>query len=286
MTVDLHLHTHHSDGNWSPSELVERAIALKLKTIAITDHDTVAGIDEAEEAAAGRIEIIPGVEINTVWHGANGVDEDIHILGYFIDRQHKALISLFARQQYARRKHVLDTIERLTELGINLTVSQIEACAGIGSIGRPHITQAIVNAGYAESASAAYEQFMTRGSAHYVPRKSVTSVDAVCAIRDAGGIASLAHPWQSSQIRDIILELKSCGLQAIEAYHRRHSVDLVQHYIRFANRNGLIVTGGSDCHGPSGEYLPSIGTISVPREVVGHLRMCLKANQGVSALSI
>src|SRR5262249_27821852 len=119
--IDLHLHTHHSDGNWSPAELVERAVELKLDSIAITDHDTTNGIAEALAAAAGRIEIIAGVEINTVWRGPDGEQEDVHILGYFIDVNNDDLKAALARQQEARLELVSETIDALSQLGVDLT---------------------------------------------------------------------------------------------------------------------------------------------------------------------
>ena len=270
--IDLHLHTHHSDGNWSPAELVERAIELRLSSIAITDHDTTNGVAAAIAAAADRIEIIPGVEINTVWCGPGGEKEDVHILGYFIDVDNNELKVALARQQEARLTLVEETIEVLSTLGIKLSFAQIQALAGAGSIGRPHITQAIVAAGGAPDVTQAYEKFMVRGSKYYIARHSIDPYTAVRAITASGGIASVAHPGKSPYIERIILELKEHGLKAIEAYHRRHSLNLVRHYIRFAHHHGLAVTGGSDCHGPFGEYAASVGTISIPTRILSKLR--------------
>lgn len=281
MTVDLHLHTHYSDGNWSPRQVVEKAIDLKLKYIAITDHDTVSGLKEATQAAAGNLEVIPGIEINTVWAGSDGNREDVHILGYFIDPHSPDLLALLDRQQQARIKLVHDTISMLKPLGIHLTMSSVESFAGKGSLGRPHITQAIVAAGGAADVNQAYKKFMTRTSPHYVNRASVPPQEAVEAITRSGGIASVAHPGKSAQIESIILQLKACGLKAVEAYHRRHSLALIKHYIKFAALNGLAITGGSDCHGPIGEFPPSIGSVLVPLDVVRNLQQ-LKVRQSTA----
>lgn len=272
MAVDLHLHTHHSDGTWSPTQVVERAVELKLRHLAITDHDTVAGIYEARTAALGRVDVISGIEINTIWSGDDGRQQDVHILGYFIDPDNAKLKSVLERQQEARIKLVTDTIARLSEIGIKLTLDSVIDCAGIGSIGRPHITQAIVKAGGASDVTEAYERFMMRESPFYVKRESVSPHEAISAIRAAGGVASIAHPGKSDEMKEIILALTDSGLQAVEAYHRRHSVELVKKYIRFANRHKLAITGGSDCHGPFGDHQASIGSISVPLEVVAHLK--------------
>lgn len=271
MRVDLHIHTHHSDGSLTPAEVVAHARRLGLKHIAITDHDTTAGIDEAREASGGDPEIIPAIEINTVWPDAAG-DEDVHVLGYFIDKDCPALVDIIARQKAARLKLVDDTIAVLAAAGIEMTREHVQQFAGVGSIGRPHISRAIVRAGGAADVFQAYEKFMTRSSAHFIPRQSVTPQEAIASITASGGIASIAHPGASRKIEQIILHLKDCGLQAVEAYHRRHSLPLVRHYIRFANRHGLLVTGGSDCHGPYEDCPPSMGSISVPTEVLHKLR--------------
>jgi 3',5'-nucleoside bisphosphate phosphatase len=267
MSVDLHLHTTHSDGNYTVSQLVEKAIELKLTHIAITDHDTTAGIAEAIAVAGKRIEVIPGIEINTIWDDDDG-PHDVHILGYFVDGDNAELKAVLKKQQVARVQLVDDIIDKLNELGIALTREHVQECAGVGSIGRPHITQAIVKAGGAVDVNEAWEKFMSRKSPHYVARRSVSSGDAIRAITACGGISSIAHPGKAANIQKTILTLKECGLRGVEAYHRRHSVDMVKQYIRFANKNEMLITGGSDCHGPSGEYPASIGTISVPPQVV------------------
>lgn len=271
MAVDLHLHTVYSDGTWSPAQLVERAAALRLSHIAITDHDTMDGVEEAIECAAGRLQVIPGIEINTVWQDDNRRFQDVHILGYFLDKDSLHLQQVLHRQQEARRKLVTDTVERLADLGFDLTVELIERCAGSGSIGRPHITQAIVQAGGARDVVEAYELFMIPESPYYVRRESIGPVDAIEAINSAGGVASVAHPGRPGVIKDLLLLLKRSGLSALEAYHRRHSLETVRKNIRFAHDHGLAVTGGSDCHGPHGEYPATIGSISVPLEVVTKL---------------
>jgi predicted metal-dependent phosphoesterase TrpH len=272
MSVDLHLHTYYSDGSWSPSQLVQAARALKLKHIAVTDHDTLAGIDEARQEAAGDLEVITGIEINTVYRSAEGADVDVHILGYFLDPSCRALKDIIERQQAAREKLVDDTIEKLAGKGIKLTRDSIAEFAGRGSIGRPHITRAIVAAGGAASIGEAFELYMTRGSEYYVSRASVAPQDAIAAINASGGVASVAHPGNNKEMEAIIVELKACGLKAVEAFHRAHTLTLVKHYMKFARQNGLGITGGSDCHGPYRNDPPSIGSVRVPLHVVHDLK--------------
>lgn len=277
MAVDLHLHTYHSDGSWSPSELVSHAIRLKLSCIAITDHDSVAGIEEARLAAAEKLEVIAGIEINTILKEPDGSKRDVHILGYFIDPENEELKVIMQRQQDARNQLVDDIIEKVQSCGINLTIADVRECAGNGSIGRPHITRAIVKVGGAKNLTAAYERFMMRTSPDYVARHSVEPHEAIAAIRAAGGISSIAHPGKNVEIEPIILMLKEAGLNAVEAYHRSHNLKTVKRYLKFATANKMLVTGGSDCHGPSDGYPASIGTVSVSPDVVRNLKLTLKA---------
>lgn len=272
MSVDLHLHTVHSDGMWEPRDLVEKAISLKLSHMAVTDHDTTAAVDEARAVAAGRIEVITGIEINTIWIRPDGTRADVHVLGYFFDPNHSELQNVLVRQQDARLKFVFDTIERLKEADIELTFERVKANAGIGSIGRPHLTKAIVECGGAEDVNSAFEKFMLRGSPYYVERQSVAPHEAVAAITAAGGVCSIAHPSKEDWLQVLIDELQPLGLTALEAYHRSHDLDTVRRLLNVSAKNGLVVTGGSDCHGAYKEYPPVIGTVLVPQEVVRDLQ--------------
>jgi predicted metal-dependent phosphoesterase TrpH len=272
LSVDLHLHTIHSDGTWTPSQVVAEARRLKFRHIAITDHDTTAGISEAQQAADRTLEVIPGIEINTVLHRENKADLDVHVLGYFIDPESNALKSIIERQQKARMQLVDDAVAKLNSLGIPLTHEIVHECAGEGSIGRPHITRAIVKVGGAADVNEAYKRFMHRESKDYIARHSITPMDAIRAINAAGGIASIAHPGKGDDIGKTILELKEAGLRAVEAYHRSHGLELVKHYLKFAKLNELLITGGSDCHGPSDGYPASIGSLRVPLDALHNLR--------------
>lgn len=268
MRADFHLHTHHSDGTWSPEDLVEHAVKIKLTHIALTDHDTTDGIDEALEAAANRVEIIPGVEINTIRRFDDGTHQDIHILGYFINKKNTDLQRLLKQQRDARITHIEIMVQRLEAAGYPLKLEMIRKCAGLGAIGKGHITQAMVDCGMATDLMDAYKKFVCKESPFYVRRESASPEEAIRAINSAGGFASIAHPGKSPDMLDYILSLKACGLRGVEAFHRMHSVNLVRQYIRFANRNALIVTGGSDCHGPYKEYSSTAGSISMPKDII------------------
>ncbi len=268
MHADFHLHTHHSDGTWSPAELVAHAIKVKLTHIAITDHDTTYGIEEAVNAAGGLIEIIPGVEINTIRREPDGTHKDVHILGYFIDLSNAKLQSLLALQRQARNEHVEKMVKNLNAAGHPITLEMLKRKAGPGSIGKAHITQCMVECGMAADLMEAYTKYVCKESPFYVRRESVPPVEAIEAINSAGGFASIAHPGKAPDMLEYILSLKKEGLAGVEAFHRMHSVNLVRQYIRFANRHELIVTGGSDCHGPFKEYGATAGTVSMPKDIV------------------
>jgi predicted metal-dependent phosphoesterase TrpH len=272
MTVDLHLHTNHSDGTWTASEMIEQAVKLKLRCIAITDHDTTAGISEGITAAAGRLEIINGVEINTRAEFVDTQKQDVHILGYFIDPNNQKLNELLKRQRDARVSHVEQVIKKLNDHGIGISMESIRRFTSGGPIGKPHITKAIVAAGGAADITQAYEKFMSKKSEFYIPRDSTSPGEAIQAIRHAGGIASIAHPGPGEHVRTMVADLLSQGLGAIEAYHQIHSAETTQSIIELAKELGLLITGGSDCHGPYEECPPSIGTVDVPYDVVVRLK--------------
>ncbi len=267
-SVDLHLHTHHSDGSWSPQELVCKAIELKLNCIAITDHDTINGIAEAIVAAAGRLRIIPGIELNTVWTSADGRTKDIHVLGYYIDQASPSLSAVIYRQQEARMQQIEETLHRFQESGINITLKDVKAVAGKGSLGRPHLSMALLNSGAVDSIGKAYDMLMKQSSPFYVKRKSVSPFEAIDAIKEAGGLSSWAHPGKDKDLSQLLPLLQNHGLNGIEVYHRSHSHRLVRKFEKLAREFQLLLTGGSDCHGPYKEYPPSVGTVYVPPAVV------------------
>lgn len=269
--VDLHLHTHYSDGTWSPAELVARAIELKLACIAITDHDTVAGITEALEAAQGKLRIIPGIEINSIWKTPDGKFKDVHILGYFIDLESPFLAEIIVKQNLARQQQMEQTLGKLSERGIEISPEQVAEAAGKGSIGRPHLARILIEQKKVESAEAAYDLLMKRDSAVYVQRESVETQQAIEAIAKAGGVSSWAHPGKDRDAGSLLPLFKSYGLAAVEAYHRGHSHRLAGKLHKLALQHDLLVTGGSDCHGPYGEFAPVIGTAKVPGDVVWRL---------------
>lgn len=282
MKVDLHLHTTHSDGNWSPSDLVAHAVKLNMSVIAITDHDTVSGIDEAV-AAAENLEIIPAVEINTIWKDEHGEGHDVHILGYFIDKTNSQLLSLLERQRGARLRQVERLIQILSDDGVPITMDLVRGFAKGGPIGKVHVTNAIVAAGGAPDVSTAYAKYYDRKSKYFVQRESVSPFDAIEAIKAAGGITSFAHPGMSlsNDYSGLIELLAQRGLDAIEAYHSAHTDESVSNQLALAEKLKLLVTGGSDCHGPFEEYESIMGTVAVPPDVVTALKNALAATSAI-----
>jgi len=363
--ADLHLHSHFSDGTWSPTALVEHAVSKGMRYIALSDHDTVEGLAEAEaclaqfnrqkpgslgnspeafsnspdlskspasisnspeafsnspdlckspasisnsqdslnnspealgkspvsilasgslSAASDRVlpKLIPAVEVNTVYIDKQGQRQDVHILGYFPDLHNSALHELLERQKAARFRQLEETIAlinaSLRNSGGGLALlgavglQDVLAVSGPAAPGKAHLTEALVRLGLAKDLMDAYERFTSSKSPCYVYRQSVSPFEALEALQKAGALTSIAHPGQGAYMKELLPELVAAGLAGIEAYHRVHDEPLVLYYENYADAQGLLVTGGSDCHGPyldkeSGTFYPStMGAIKLPEE--------------------
>lgn len=278
MSADLHLHTHHSDGNWTTEALINKACELGFQTIAITDHDTTAALDEAREFCQGRLRLIDGIEFNTVIKRADGKNKDVHILGYFIDKNHSSIKGLIKKQQDARLKLVEDTVQIFRSRGFKISVEDVVAQAGMGSLGRPHICKAMMAAGIINDASKAYRMLMNYDSEYRVERESITPFEAIRAIGESGGISSLAHPGKDKDIELLVADLVDSGLKAIEAFHRSHTLSMIKKYQKMARKFNLLVTGGSDCHGPFEGFPGSIGSVRLTPDIVRALEHSLSMN--------
>lgn len=275
MKADLHLHTTHSDGNWSPSDLVAHAIQIGMSVIAVTDHDTVDGIGETLAAANGTLDVIPAVEINTIWIDADGKGQDVHILGYFIDKENRVLLDLLEKQQRARVEQVERLVQLLSADGMPISMQLVRRFSKDAPIGKVHVTQAIVAAGGAPDVTHAYEKYYDRNSKYFVQRKSVSPIEAIQAIGAAGGLTSIAHPAMGEDFSGLIRELARSGLDAIEVYHSAHESDGMEKLRTLAAQLNLLTTGGSDCHGPFQQYPSIMGTVDVPPDVVPRLRAAI-----------
>ncbi len=264
MKVDLHIHTTYSDGAFSPELIVDTAIDSDLNVIALTDHDNILSYDIATNYAKEndkKLEIIQGVEINTIYKGF-----EVHILGYFMDVENSDFQSMLKFQQNARVHQAKEMVTLLKKkAGIRIKFDDIKKLvAEGGSIGRPHIARAITSAGGTGSVMEAYSKYINDDSPVYVKRKTVSPHDACEVIYDAGGIPVFAHPIDVEISESLTKELINYGLRGIEAYHRKHSPAVVEYYSSLAEEYGLIITGGSDFHAPSVNH----GTIIMGKNFV------------------
>lgn len=253
MKTDLHIHTNYSDGVFSPDKIIDTAIDVGLNAIAITDHDNILAYDVAQNylrdmELKDKLEVIRGIEVNTVYN-----DYEVHILGYFYDPNNSDFQSMLKFQQQARTKQAKEILTLLSKKeGIKVNFEDLrKLVAEGGSIGRPHIAKAIVNAGGTNNVMDAYAKYIHPDSTVYVQRKTVSPHDAVEVIYDAGGVPVIAHPHDLDIAETLIKELMTYGLRGIEAYHRKHSPACVEYFSSMAENLGLIVTGGSDFHTPN-----------------------------------
>ncbi|RJE90571.1 PHP domain-containing protein [Paenibacillus sp. 1011MAR3C5] len=269
--ADLHAHTTASDGMYPPAEVVRRAKLAGLSAIAITDHDTIAGVQEAiAEGQRAGMTVVPGVEISTVTGSA-----DIHVLAYYPDNADPLWLERLAWIGSARDRRNEAILHKLQELGIGIAMEDVrEAAAGKkGSIGRPHIAGALIRKGVVPDMKEAFARYLGSGAAAYVQVQSVTTTEALQWIREAGGVSVIAHPGLYG--RDELLEQwVREGAQGIEAYHSDHSAEDADRYRAFAASHELIITGGSDFHGErEGEsYHGLLGSSGVELFVVEQLR--------------
>jgi len=244
--IDLHSHTDASDGTFSPSQLIEEAVRVGVRILAVTDHDTFAGHDAAASLAqAAGVDLICGIELSTKLYGRS-----VHLLGYFLSQGRLGeLRDWILDLQAARRDRNLRLVARLQSLGFDITLPEVQA-KGRGLTARPHFAQVMVEKGYVATLQQAFDDYLDESAIGYVYRKEPTFAEGVAMIRNAGGIASLAHPVRiTADLAAAMPELCRDGLNAIEAYHSDHQPAQTEMYLDLASKYGLLVTGGSDFHG-------------------------------------
>lgn len=274
--IDLHTHTTASDGRSSPEALIAEVVAAGCHTIAVTDHDTVAAVAAARDAA-GRADVafVAGIEMTAV---ADGVD--VHILGYFIDIDDTALGAFLRAQRQRRRERVVAMGERLQQVGAPVDVDAILAVPidSGRAVGRPAVAQALIAAGHAADIADAFTRFLSEGRPGYMARTGPGPADVIARLHAAGGVASLAHPGKLRRDH-LIAPMVAAGLDAIEVYHSDHTVGDVVRYQAMADRHGVMVTGGSDYHGPGSGRTAGLGVVGLPPAAferlaarVGHAR--------------
>ena len=245
-SADLHLHTLASDGRLSPTELIRLAARQGLKTIAVTDHDTTDGLEEALEAAKDfpSLRVIPGIELS-----ADVPGDEVHVLGYFIDPQDSQLQAELRRFRAGRIDRAKTMVEKLAGLGIHVEWERVQHFAGDGAVGRPHIAMALVEAGYCKEPKDAFPEYLGRNGLAYVERAKLTPEGAVDIIRKAGGAAVLAHPAYMNDMEAGISDLAGIGLAGMEVHYAKYREETIRQLAHLAHQYDLIPCGGSDYHG-------------------------------------
>lgn len=266
LRVDLHTHSTASDGELTPAELVRLARERGLGTIALTDHDSVAGIDAALDAARDTsLNVIPGVELS-----ADVPKGEVHVLGYFIDWRDAPFESMLVKFRDGRYGRAEKMTRKLSALGAPISFERVKEIAGDASIGRPHVAQALVEAGHVATVTEAFDKYIGRTGPAYVERFRLTPEDAVALILRAGGVPVLAHP---REVTDWIFPLVKAGLLGLEVHYGMYDDATCAELARLAKQYGLIATGGSDFHGlDKMGHMSGLGENNVPPDVVERLR--------------
>ncbi len=274
--VDLHIHSSVSDGRFSPAEVVRKAAEAGLTAIALADHDNVDGIAPALEAAKNFpwLKVIPCVEIST-----DVPQGEVHMLGYFIDYTHQELLASLEKMRVSRQKRAQGMIAKLENLGLTIEWERVKEIAGSGSVGRPHIAQALLEKGYIASIKEAFTKYIGWGGPAYVEREKMSPVEAVRLILRANGLPVLAHPLFINELEAMVVELKASGLVGLEAYYDNSTAEEINRLVNLADKYGLIVTGGSDYHGLDESAETLIGGANVPVESAEQL--ITLAEQGI-----
>lgn len=253
--IDLHIHSTASDGCLTPSEILDLAVGQGLRAFSLTDHDSVEGAKELEKKKLPeKIKFLSGVEISAAPPPSFNLPGSLHLLGYGMDVNDRALNQALDRQQQARINRTPEMIARLKALGFPVTLSRLREQSGNKQLGRPHLARWMVANGYAESIDAAFDRYLGKNGPAYVEKPRIPMQEAVQLIRSAGGVAVLAHPGlieltDDSDYERLIRALVAMGVQGIEVYYPKHSPAQQVFFENTAEKLGLLVTGGSDFHG-------------------------------------
>ena len=260
--IDLHMHTTASDGRSTPEQLVKDVLARGITTIAVTDHDTTAALDEVIVAgAAVGVTCVPGIEITAVASG-----RDVHMLGYFLDRNHPELVTFLEEQRSDRKRRVREIAERLARLGVPVDIEGVTSTAGHlqgRAWGRPIVAAALVAAGHVADFREAFDRYLGEGRAAFIERIGVSPAEVVALVARAGGLASMAHPGKT-QKDHLIPDLIAAGLPAIEVYHPDHDPADTARYRLMGEVYDVLPTGGSDYHGPGSGRDEALGHVHLP----------------------
>ena len=246
MKFDLHVHTNYSDGRFKPSKVIDLAVERNLNGIAITDHDTILGIDKAIEYSKKYkgFEVIPGIELGSIYN-----DEEVHILGYFIDYTSKELLETIKALKKDRINRGRKIIDKLKKININISEKEISSLNEDEFTGRVHIARILIKMKYANSISDAFEKYLKIGAPAYVERKTLSIKESIDLINRSKGLAVLAHPGILKKKDTIINYCIENNIQGIECMHSKHSIKDTEKFMKIARKHNLLITAGSDCHG-------------------------------------
>ena len=286
--IDLHIHSSASDGTLSPGEIIETACAQNLRAISITDHDSIDGSKAALKAGIPEaLKFLTGVELSTAPPPFLPLSGSFHILGYGIDLENFALNRALKLLQKARENRNPAIIDRLNQLGFDITLDQLAVSDDNGQIGRPHIAQAMLQKGYVSSIDDAFDRFLGHDCPAYVDKPRISCQQAIDIIRDAGGIAVLAHPYllnltDQKNMEYLITKLKKMGIGGVEVYYPEHSPQATALYEMLARKFNLLMTGGTDFHGklkPEIQMGSGTGRLFVPFTLYEELSAALTQHQ-------
>ncbi|MBX3178032.1 MAG: PHP domain-containing protein [Candidatus Hydrogenedentes bacterium] len=270
--VDLHLHSTCSDGSDPPETVAARAKAAGAVAIALTDHDTMAGVPAARAAAeALGLGYISGVEISAGFEG-----REIHVIGLGLDHEDTGLVSALEALRAARDSRGRLILARLAELGVGLPAFEIGPVDSGSALGRMHIAQAMAERGYVKQVQEAFDRYLNPGRPAFVPKETIPLAASIDLIHGAGGLAFLAHPGLGNWVRKALPALLAFPFDGIEAYHVSHSPGRTEGFLALARERGLLVTGGSDCHGTiKGKAL--LGSVQTPERVFAAIMARLRS---------
>jgi len=245
--IDLHSHTLHSDGDRSPAQLFAEAKAAGVEVLAVTDHDTVFGLEECRVASeAVGVRFVTGIELSCELHG-----REVHVLGHFIDPRAPALEQMASGMLAERRERMEKMIALAQQMGFSgVTMERVVAASGGENLGRPHLARALVDCGHAQSINDAFDRFLVTNAPLWVDRRRLPTAEAIRLVHEAGGTASIAHPGANGVSRQELKALAAEALDGVEAWHPEHPPNQAEAFVRWADELGLVVTAGSDYHGP------------------------------------
>jgi predicted metal-dependent phosphoesterase TrpH len=277
--VDLHVHSTASDGAVAPAAVVRQAADVGLSAIALTDHDTIAGLPEA--VAAGRelgVRVVTGCEFSVAAQWG-----EMHLLGYFLPVDAPALDTFLADQREKRRSRAVAIVTRLNRAGVAISVDDVLQQANGGAIGRPHVARALMAHGVVPNISAAFLKYLGRGRPAFVPKQLPSVVEVAQLVRRVGGITSAAH-LKGRAVRSVLQRLQAHGVDGVEALHPAHDALTAGSIVKLAGELGLLVTGGSDWHGDADPAdRPALGSLDVPAAWLDRLEQVWRARGGVNA---